>query len=134
MTKEEKIKYANRELIELGNLDIIADTFANDYISHNAGKDYEGHNFIKRWTKNLRTAISEICLVKVEFHIQTNDTIVWQRTLSGKHTTKMWGIRASEQQIKWSEMVVSRFDDDKISEEWVVSDIVGQLLSKVSKN
>jgi len=130
MNKEEKIKIANKELIELGNIDVIAETFTTDYVAHNSRKDYEGHSFIKRWTKQLRTAIPDIRVVKVEFHIQTNDTIVWQRTLKGKHTTKIWGIKPSGRPIKWKEMIVSRFDSEKIAEEWVVSELVGELLSK----
>jgi hypothetical protein len=30
-------------------------------------------------------------------------------------------------------MVVSRFDSEKIAEEWIVSEIVGELLSKTPK-
>jgi len=133
MNKEEKIRFANKELFELGNLNVIADTFARNYIAHNSNKDYEGHDFIKRWAKQIRTAISNIRVMNVEFHIQTNDTIVWQRTLKGQHTAKMWGIRPSEKTIKWKEMVVSRFKNEKIAEEWIVSEIVGELLSKTPK-
>ena len=130
MNKEEKIKIANKELIELGNIDVIAETFTTDYVAHNSRKDYEGHSFIKRWSKQLRIAIPDIRVVKVEFHIQTNDTIVWQRTLKGKHTAKIWGIIPSGRPVIWNEMIVSRFDSEKIAEEWVVTELAGELLSK----
>jgi predicted ester cyclase len=133
MSKEEIIRNANKELIESGNLDVIADTFTATYIAHDKNKVYEGHNFIKRWVNQLRTAISGIRVMNVEFFIQTDDTIVWQRTLKGKHNTKMWGINPSEKTITWNEMVVSRFDNEKITEEWIVSEIVGELLSKTPK-
>jgi len=45
----------------------------------------------------------------------------------------MMGIPASEKKIKWKEMVVSRFEGDKIAEEWVVSELAGQLLLKQPK-
>ncbi len=32
--------------------------------------------------------------------------------------------------IKWTDMVVSRFENDKIAEEWVVSELMGELLLK----
>ncbi len=39
----------------------------------------------------------------------------------------------NEKKLKWNEMVVSRFEGDKIAEEWVVSELAGQLLLKLPK-
>ena len=70
-------------------------------------------------------------VVKVEFFTEENNNIiVWQRTLKGKHINKIRGINPSKKTIKWNEMVVSRFDQNKIIEEWVVSELKGELLSK----
>ncbi|MCK5149151.1 ester cyclase [bacterium] len=130
MGKKELIDFANKELFEKENLDIIPDVFTTDYVTHTANKEYKGHDFIKRWVKQLRKAMPNICVEKVEFFIQEKNTVVWQRTLKGKHTTQMWGVKPSEKNIKWNEMVVSRFENDKIIEEWVVSELIGELLSK----
>jgi predicted ester cyclase len=111
-------------------LEIINEVFATSYLTHTAGKNYEGHNFIRRWFKQLRTAIPNVCVEKVEFFIQENNILVWQRTLKGKHTTQMWGVKPSGKNIKWSEMVASRFEHNKIAEEWIVSELKGELLSK----
>jgi hypothetical protein len=35
--------------------------------------------------------------------------------------------------VKWYEIVVSRFDKDKIIEEWVVSDLAFQLMLKQNR-
>lgn len=133
MKKEEKIKFANKEIIELGNLDVIADIFTKNYTVHTTNKDYKGHDFIKRWAKQIRTAIPDIRLLAINFYIQTNDTVVWERILEGTHTNRMWGVRASGQRIRWKEMVVTRFYNDKIDEEWVVSELAGEMLGKVPK-
>jgi len=130
MNKNELINYANKELFEKGNLEIIDEVFAKNYVTHTANKEYEGHNFIKKWFKQLRKAIPTICVEKVEFFTQENNILVWQRTLKGKHTTQMWGVKPSEKTIKWNEMIVSRFEQNKIAEEWVVSELKGELLSK----
>ena len=42
----------------------------------------------------------------------------------------MMGIPPSNKTVKWNEMVVSRFEGDKIAEEWIVSELMGQLLLK----
>ncbi|MFT7489878.1 MAG: putative ester cyclase [Candidatus Promineifilaceae bacterium] len=45
----------------------------------------------------------------------------------------MQGIPASGKKVTWRDMVVTRFSDDKIGEEWVVSELMGELLLKVSR-
>jgi hypothetical protein len=38
--KEEKIRYAIEELVEKGNLGIVDETFATDYVAHAGEKEY----------------------------------------------------------------------------------------------
>lgn len=129
-SKEEIIKCANDVLITTGNLSIIDEIFTAEYIAHTGDKTYKGHKFIKRYINQLRAAIPDIKVVKVEFLIQESNTIVWQRTLRGTHKADMMGISPTEQKIKWRDMVISRFDGEKIAEEWTVSELAGELLSK----
>ena len=127
---KERIKFANDELFENGNFTVINELFAVDYTVHAGGKEYKGHEFIKRWVRQLRSAIPDIRVVKVEFYVQTGDIIVWQRTLRGTHESDMMGIPATGRKAEWREMAVSRFRGEKIAEEWVVSELAGELLSK----
>ncbi len=129
-SNEERIKIGNEELIGKGRLGVIDEIFATDYIVHAGGKNYKGHGFIKRWARQLRSAIPDIRVVKVEFHIQAGDAIAWQRTLSGTHKANMMGIPPSGRKVEFRDMVASRFDGGKIAEEWVVSELAGELLSK----
>jgi len=130
MDTKELIKVGNEALISKGNLDVIAQLFDNDYVVHSGGKDYKGHEFIKRWAKQLRSAIPDIQVKNVEFLIQSGNAIVWQRTLSGTHKTELMGIRPTNKKVVWKDMAVSRFNGEKIVEEWVVSEMLGELLSK----
>lgn len=134
MKKKEILALANEELLQKRNLNIITELFSPDYIVHSSDKEYKGHEFIKRWAKQILKAFSDIRIVKIEFHLKAKDTIVWQRTVEGKFTSKMWGIEPSGKKVRWNDMVVSRFDDGKIVEEWVVSDLAGGLLSKTPKD
>ena len=129
-SNEERIKFANDEIIGKGNLSIVDEIFAANYVAHTGGKDYNGHQFVRRFIGQLRSAIPDIRVVKVEILLHSGDTIVWQRTLSGTHKANMMGIPPSGQKIEWIEMVVTRFDSEKIAEEWVVSELAGRLLSK----
>ena len=128
--KEERIKTANDALLEKGKLSIVDDIFVTDYVAHSGGNDYQGHEFIKRFINQLRTAVPDIRVVNVAFYLQMEDTIVWQRTLSGTHKADMMGAPSTNQKLEWREMVVSRFDGEKIAEEWVVSELAGEMLSK----
>ena len=131
--KEETIRYVIEELIGRGNLGIVDKTFATDYVAHAGEKEYSGHSFIKRFANQLRTAIPDIRVVEVKFLAQDVNAIVWQRTLSGTHKVEMQGIPPSGKKVKWVEMVVTRFANEKIAEEWVVSELMGELLLKVPR-
>jgi len=134
MNKGKIIKYAVEQLIGKGNIDILDETFDANYIAHAENKEHKGKEFIKRFSKLLQTSIPDISVLKVEILAEENNTISWQRTLQGTHKENMMGIRASNNKIKWNEMIVSRFEKDKIVEEWIVSELMGQLLLKQSKN
>lgn len=131
--KEEQIRYACDELIGKGNLGIVDEVFASDYVAHAGGKEYSGHSFIKRFANQLRTAIPDIRVVEVKFLTQDVNTIVWQRALRGTHEVEMQGIPPSGKKVKWVDMVVTRFKNEKIAEEWVVSELMGELLLRVPR-
>ena len=107
--------------------------FSTDYVAHAGGKEYSGHSFLKRFAGQIRSAISDIRIVEIKFLAQDGNTIAWQRTLSGTNEEDMMGIPSSGKKVKWIEMVVSRFSNEKIVEEWVVSELMGELLLKVPR-
>ena len=131
MTNEEIAKHIMSELIEKGDLSLIEKHFSADYVAHAGGKKYKGHKFLTRFTKQLRKAIPDIHAVDLQILTAEPDRIAWQRTLAGVHKVKMQGIPASKKKLTWVEMAVTRFEDGKIVEEWVVSDLMGQMLLNI---
>jgi predicted ester cyclase len=130
MEKIERIKHIADQLIGQGNFNIVETAFSADYIAHAGQKTHHGHRFIKQFTKQLRTALPDVKIVKIELLSQTDTLLTWQRTLSGTHHADLSGIPASNKKLEWYEIVVSRFDKDKIAEEWVASDLAFQLMWK----
>jgi predicted ester cyclase len=130
MDKSNQVKYIAEQLIGQGNLNIVDTAFSADYLAHAGEKTHNGHKFIKQFTKQLRSAIPDIKIVKFEILSQTENVLTWQRTLNGTHIANLKGIPASNKRIKWYEIVVSRFDKDKIVEEWIASDLAFQLMLK----
>ena len=131
MDRSEQIKFIADQLIGQGNLNIVDSAFSTDYLAHAGEKTHNGHKFIKQFTKQVRTAIPDIKIAKIEILSYSDNVLTWQRTLSGTHKADLKGIPASNKKVKWYEIVVSRFDKDKIIEEWVVSDLAFQLMLKL---
>lgn len=130
-SNEERVRFANDEIIGNGNLDVVDQIFSSDYVVHTGDKDYKGTQFVRRFVNQLRSAIPDIRVVEVEILMQKDDTITWQRTLSGTHRASMMGIPPSGKSVEWRDMLVTRFDGEQIIEEWAVSDLAGQLLLKL---
>ncbi len=131
-SNEERVRFANDEILGKGNLDFVDEIFATDYVLHAGGKDHKGLEFVRRFAKLLRSAIPDLRVVEVALLIQAGNTIAWQRTLSGTHESEMMGIPPTGQKVEWRDMVVTRFDGEKIAEDWGVSELAGQLFSKFS--
>jgi len=131
MDRFEQIKYIADQLIGQGNLNIVDSAFSANYVAHAGEKTHNGHKFIKQFTKQVRTAIPDIKIVKIEILSHSDNVLTWQRTFSGTHKADLKGIPASNKKVKWYEIVVSRFDKDKIIEEWVSSDLAFQLMLKL---
>ena len=129
-SNEERIRFANDEILGKGNLDVVDEIFATDYVLHAGGKDHKGPQFVRRFAKLLRSAIPDLRVVELTILIKAGDTIAWQRTFSGTHETDMMGIPPTGQKVKWSDMVVTRFDGEKIAEDWTVSELAGELALK----
>ena len=129
-SNEERVRFANDEILGKGNVGAVDEIFATDYVVHAGGKDHKGLEFIRRFVNLLRSAIPDLRVVEVEVLIQAGDTIVWQRTFSGTHEADMMGIPPSGQKVEWREIFVTRFDGEKIAEEWTVSELAGELCLK----
>jgi len=130
MERFEQINLIADQLIGQGNLNIVDTAFSADYVAHSGDKSHNGHKFIKQFTKQVRTAIPDIKIIKIEILSHSDNVLTWQRTLSGTHKADLKGIPASNRKVKWYELVVSRFEQDKIVEEWIASDLAFQLMLK----
>lgn len=130
MNKENQIKYISKQLFEEGNIEIIDSFFTENYLAHDGEKKHSGHKFVKNFIKKIQSAINNLKIVKIEILSQTDNTLTWQRTFRGIHRFDMQGIPASNRNVKWNEMVVTRFEGEKIAEEWVVSTLAFQLMIK----
>ena len=127
--KEERVRFATNEIIGKGNLDVVGDVFATTYLAHLGEKEAKGPQFVKWLVGQLRNAFPDLEIVEIKPLIQEENTIAWRRTLSGTHEMELMGIPPRGRKVGWRDMLVTRFDGEKIAEDWVVSDLAGGLLS-----
>ncbi len=51
-------------------MNVVDEIFSNSYVIHSGGRDLKGHEFIKRFAKQLRSAIPDIKILRIEFLIR----------------------------------------------------------------
>lgn len=122
------IEAANTALMTDGNLDAIADYFASDHITHLTDEHVPGgHDAIRRALGMYRRAFPDM-KVEVEILVEGKDSVAWQRTLRATHQGPFKGFPATGRPIVWRDMVVSRFRNGLIAEEWLITDLAERLL------
>ncbi len=131
MDKLTTIKQANKQLFEVGDLASVPSFFDENYVAHAGEKTYNGHKFILQFVKQIRTAIPDIKIQECELLSENNDLLTVHKTFTGTHRSPLKGIPASGKKVKWYEISVVKFNNEKIIEEWVVSDLAAQLMLKL---
>lgn len=125
---KEQILSATSALFRDGQFEAIGKHFAPDYVVHIAGQDLRGGPKLIRSVIELYRGAFPDLAVDVQFFLESADTVSWQRTMRATHTGAFKGFPATGQPIVWREMVVSRFYNSLIIEEWVVTDLAERLL------
>ena len=122
-----QIQKANDELLNKGNLELVQELFAPTYVSHGAEGDSEiGPDAIKAFVTSIRTAFPDL-KVEVEILVTEGNKVAWLRTNRGTHQGEILGAPASGRLIEWQDMIVTRYEEGKIAEEWGVSNLAGRL-------
>lgn len=107
-----------------GMVDLVDDLLAPEHVHHLPGRDLFGPAQIKQLIANLRNALSD-------FHITMDDEIVEQDkvvirwTIRGIHQGKLFGMRPTGKEIKYSGIDIVRCANGKIVELWGQFDSAG---------
>lgn len=118
---------ANKAIMAEGRLDAIREFFAPDYVAHGTSQDLRGHAGIRRFVSACRRAFPDLTL-ELEIMVSARDRVAWQRTLRGTHRGNFKGFPATGRRVVWRDMVISRFRDGLIAEDWVITDLAERLL------
>lgn len=122
----EQIAYANEQLLNQGNVDAVPELFAASYVSHGLESRAQGHEVIARFVTNLRNAFPDL-EVEVQVLATEGDRVAWLRTHRGTHEGEFMGVPGTGRPVTWQSMIVTRYEEGLIAEEWAVSDLGARL-------
>ncbi len=123
---EPQIRAANDALLNRGDLDMVPQLFAESYVAHVLEGDVQGREGIAEFVAALRDAFPDL-RVEIEVLATEGDRVAWLRTARGTHEGDFMGVPATGQSIVWQDMIVTRYVDGLIAEEWAVSGLGGSL-------
>ena len=113
----------NDEIMNRGNVDVIDELAAANYINYASNADREAH---KQWATELRAANSDLGIT-IEDTIAEGDKVVVRWTMHGTHTGEYQGIPPTGKEFTMSGISIYRIQDCKIVEDWSNSDMLGAM-------
>ena len=109
------------EAINKGNFSVLDEVIHPDYIYRSPDQELQGIESLRGLFTAYRDAFPDLN-IQIDDMIIDGDKSVTCFTLTGTHEGELMGIPATGKQVKVNGMVLSRFKDDKIIEEWELLD------------
>lgn len=119
--QREVIRTWVEEVINKGNLSALDEIAHPEYVYRSPDEELHGVNAIKDFFAMFRSAFPDLYL-QIDDLVLEGDKSVNCFTLTGTHEGDFMGIAATGNPVKVHGMVLSRFKDGKIIEEWEVMD------------
>jgi len=131
MTPSEENKAAVREFFACasgGDLDDLSAVVGQDYVLHDPTlpEEVRGLEGARELVEMYRSGMSDL-EVTIEHQIADGDYVATRYTCRGTHTGDIMGTPATGRDVTISGLVISRFLDGRVVEEWEVQDTFGLL-------
>ena len=122
--KQEHAATMNRwmeQAINGGNLQVVEELAHPAYVYRNPTEELRGAEAIKDLFSAYRAGFPDFH-VRVDDRVAAGDRMVQAFTITGTHEGEFMGLSATGRKIEVHGIVMSRFEDGKIVEEWEVID------------
>ncbi len=132
MSEENKaiLRRVTDEVFNQGNLDLVDELFAPDYVLHDPGipgGELRGtESFKQQWVSMFRTAFPDLQL-SVEDQVGEGDKVVTRYTGRGTHRGELMGIPPTNNEAVVSGIIMSRVSGGRVEEEWNNFDALGMM-------
>lgn len=111
------------EMETQGNLNAADEVFSSDFVGHMPTGDMHGPASMKQFAASLRTAFPDLRST-VEDQVAEGDRVMTRFRARGTHQGEFMGVPASGNQMDISGIIVSRFANGKIVEQWGIPDLL----------
>ena len=128
MSEENKalIHRFNDEVWNKGNLAIVEEVFASEWIWHAPPGMPSNREGLSQMAAGFRAAFSDIHTT-VDDQIAEGDKVAWRWTFQAHHTGEFLGIPPTGQQITLTGISIDRIAGGKFVERWDSADMLGLL-------
>jgi predicted ester cyclase len=121
----------NKEFLEQGNIDVLEEIVANDFINHTAASTVPNNvEGLKQFITMLHTGFSDF---HIDIHEQVgeNDIIATRKTIRATHSGEIMGHLPTGKQVVFNVMDFVRLRDGKYIEHWGQNNIM-QVIQQLS--
>lgn len=128
MSEENKalMRRIYEEVFNEGNLDLVDEVVAPDFVNHTAPGAPRGPEPVKQLVTMLRNAFPDQH-ISIEDMIAEDDKVVMRNTYSGTHEGTFMGIPPTGKRFTQNQIHIMRFADGKVVEHWGVRDDLTQM-------
>ena len=120
-THKEVIRIWVEEAINKGNLSVLDELAHPNYVYRSPDEELHGSQAIKDFLTAFRAAFPDL-KVRIDDLVTTDNKAVDCFTLTGTHQGDFMGIAATGKPVKVNGIVISRFEEGKVIEEWELLD------------
>lgn len=122
---KELVRKYPEEIISRGNLDLIDEIIADDYVEYNSGVPgpIRGQEGVREYVTQLRTAVPDI-RCGVEALIAEDDMVVRRDRATGTHQGGFMGVEATGEAVVEG-IHIHRVEDGQLVESWAQNDMLG---------
>lgn len=107
-----------------GNFDALDEIVTADYVLH--PEEVRGAEGLKQMVQRYRDALSGLN-VGIDHQFTDGDYVATRFTITGTHDGDLMGTPASGNEVAFTGIAISRFDDGRIAEEWEITDTIALL-------
>ena len=116
------------EAFNRGNLGVVDDIFALDYVGHTAGLPDQtlGPEGVKEFVGLYRSAFPDLHTT-IEDIVTEGDKVAYRWTAVGTHQGELLGVPPSSNRMELTGITIERIEDGKIVETWNNFDQLGMM-------
>ena len=110
------------EMVNKGNLAIIDEVIASNFIDHDAPPDQTpGQEGVRRTLEAVHRSLTHF-LVTTDDMVAEGDRVVTRHTAEATHTGPFLGFAATGKRLSWMAISIYRIADGRIAERWGLMD------------